>query len=76
MVVLPCKVGANMVDQISKYHPRLMKNVRPAIVYVCKGAIYHMPLETFEGGVAEGLIISVSEEAEKALAEMEGKKDE
>ena len=75
VVVLPCKVGANMIDQISKEHPRLMKNVRPAIVYVCKGVIYHMPLETFEAGVAEGLIFPASEEAEKALQEMEGKKD-
>lgn len=73
VVVLPCRVGANMIDQISKDCPRLMKNVRPAIVYVRKGVIYHMALETFEGAVSEGLIIPASEEAEKALAEMEGK---
>lgn len=72
VVVLPCKVGANMIDQISKDCPRLMKNVRPAIVYVRKGVIYNMALETFEGAVSEGLIIPVSEEAEKALAEMKG----
>lgn len=71
VVVLPCKVGANMIDQISKDCPRLMKNVRPAIVYVRKGVIYNMALETFEGAVSEGLIIPVSEEAEKALAEVE-----
>lgn len=67
VVVLPCKVGANMIDQISKDCPRLMKNVRPAIVYVRKGVIYNMALETFEGAVSEGLIIPVSEEAEKAM---------
>ena len=74
-VVLPCKVGANMIDKIFKDCPRLMKNVRPAIVYVRKGVIYNMALETFEGAVSEGLIIPASEEAEKALAEREGKKD-
>lgn len=73
VVVLPCKVGANMIDQISKDCPRLMKNVRPAIVYVRKGVIYNMALETFEGAVSEGLITPASEEAEKALQEMEGK---
>ena len=67
VVVLPCKVGANMIDQISKDCTRLMKNVRPAIVYVRKGVIYNMALETFEGAVSEGLIIPVSEEAEKAM---------
>ena len=67
VVVLPCKVGANMINQISKDCPRLMKNVRPAIVYVRKGVIYNMALETFEGAVSEGLIIPVSEEAEKAM---------
>ena len=75
VVVLPCKVGANMIDQISKDCPRLMKNVRPAIVYVRKGVIYNMALETFEAAVSEGLIIPASEEAEMALQEMEGKKD-
>ena len=49
-----------------------MKNVRPAIVYVRKGVIYNMALETFEGAVSEGLIIPVSEEAEKALQKMKG----
>lgn len=67
VVVLPCKVGANMIDQISKDCPRLMKNVRPAIVYVRKGVIYNMALETFEGAVSEGLIFPASEEAEKAM---------
>ena len=75
VLILPCKVGANMIDQIFKDCPRLMKNVRPAIVYVRKGVIYNMALETFEGAVSEGLIIPASEEAEKALQEMEGKKD-
>lgn len=74
-VVLPCKVGAYMIDQIFPERPRLMKNVRPSIVYVSKGAIYNMALETFESAVAEGLIIPASEEAERALQEMEGKKD-
>lgn len=72
VVVLPCKVGANMIDQISRDSPRFMKNVRPAIVYVCKGVIYHMTLETFDAGVTAGLIIPISKEAEKALAEMKG----
>lgn len=72
-VVLPCKVGAYMIDQIFPERPRLMKNVRPSIVYVSKGAIYNMALETFESAVAEGLIIPASEEAERALEEMEGK---
>ena len=75
VVVLPCKVGANMIDQISKDCPRLMKNVRPAIVYVRKGVIYNMALETFEGAVSEGLIFPASEEAEKALRKMQGKED-
>lgn len=69
-VVLPCKVGAYMIDQIFPERPRLMKNVRPSIVYVSKGAIYNMALETFESAVAEGLIMPASEEAERA---MEGK---
>ena len=73
VLILPCKVGANMIDQISKDCPRLMKNVRPAIVYVRKGVIYHMTLETFDAGVTAGLIIPISKEAEKALQEMEGK---
>ena len=72
VVVLPCKVGANMIDQTSRDSPRFMKNVRPAIVYVCKGVIYHMTLETFDAGVTAGLIIPISEEAEKALSEMKG----
>lgn len=67
VLILPCKVGANMIDQISKDCPRLMKNVRPAIVYVRKGVIYNMTLETFEGAVSEGLIFPASEEAEKAM---------
>lgn len=71
-VVLPCKVGAYMIDQIFPERPRLMKNVRPSIVYVSKGAIYNMALETFESAVAEGLIMPASEEAERA---MEGRKD-
>ncbi len=75
VVVPPCKVGANMIDQISKDCPRLMKNVRPAIVYVRKGVIYNMALETFEGAVSEGLIFPASEEAEKALRKMQGKED-
>lgn len=61
-----------MIDQISKDCPRLMKNVRPAIVYVRKGVIYNMALETFEGAVSEGLIIPASEEAENALQAMKG----
>ena len=73
VVVLPCKVGAYMIDQIFPERPRLMKNVRPSIVYVSKGAIYNMALETFESAVAEGLIIPASEEAERALQEMEGR---
>ena len=75
VLILPCKVGANMIDQISRDSPRFMKNVRPAIVYVCKGVIYHMTLETFDAGVTAGLIIPISKEAEKALQEMEGKKN-
>ena len=66
-VVLPCKVGAYMIDQIFPERPRLMKNVRPSIVYVSKGAIYNMALETFESAVAEGLIMPASEEAERAM---------
>ena len=73
VLILPCKVGAYMIDQIFPERPRLMKNVRPSIVYVSKGAIYNMTLETFESAVSEGLIIPASEEAEKALQEMEGK---
>lgn len=42
VVILPCKVGANMIDQISRDSPRFMKNVRPAIVYVRKGVIYKL----------------------------------
>lgn len=75
VVVMSCKVGAYMIDQIFQERPRLMKNVRPSIVYVSKGAIYNMALETFESAVAEGLIIPASEEAERAIQEMEGKKD-
>ena len=41
---LPCRVGADMIDQIFPDCPRLMKNVRPAIVYVCKGTVYNMAL--------------------------------
>ena len=67
VIVLPCKVGAYMIDQIFPERPRLMKNVRPSIVYVSKGAIYNMTLETFESAVLEGLIIPASEEAEKAM---------
>ena len=72
VVVLPCKVGAYMIDQIFPERPRLMKNVRPSIVYVSKGAIYNMALETFESAVAEGIIIPASEESERA---MEGRKN-
>lgn len=73
VLILPCKVGAYMIDQIFPERPRLMKNVRPSIVYVSKGAIYNMTLETFESAVSEGLIIPASEEAEKALQKMQGK---
>lgn len=73
VVVLPCKVGAYMIDQIFPERPRLMKNVRPSIVFVSNGTIYNMTMETFESAVSAGLIIPAGEEAEKTLQEMEGK---
>lgn len=33
VIVLPCKVGANMIDSTFLEHPRIMKNVRPAVEY-------------------------------------------
>ena len=71
-IVLPCKVGANMIDSIFLEHPRLMKNVRPAVEYECCGIIFYMSMQNFEAAVKDGVVTAVSEEAEKALAEMEG----
>ena len=76
VIVLPCKVGANMIDSTFLEHPRIMKNVRPAVEYEMRGIIFNMSLQNFEAAVKGGVVTAVSEEAEKALAEMEGKKDD
>lgn len=73
VIVLPCKVGANMIDSTFLEHPRIMKNVRPAVEYEMRGIIFNMSLQNFEAAVKGGVVTAVSEEAEKALAEMEGK---
>jgi hypothetical protein len=73
VIALPCKVGANMIDSTFLEHPRIMKNVRPAVEYEMRGIIFNMSLQNFEAAVKGGVVTAVSEEAEKALAEMEGK---
>ena len=42
VIVLPCKVGANMIDSTFLEHPRIMKNVRPAVEYEMRGIIFNM----------------------------------
>ena len=71
VIVLPCKVGANMIDSTFLEHPRIMKNVRPAVEYEMRGIIFNMSLQNFEAAVKGGVVTAVSEEAEKALAEAE-----
>lgn len=71
--VLPCKPRADMINKILPGSTYLMERVHFAVAYVNKGNIYLMTQRTFEGGVKNGTIVSAA--TERALQEMEGKKD-
>lgn len=71
LVVLPCKVGDTVIDQIFAENPRLMKNTRLEIAYESRcGIIFHMGYDIFADLVEHGRIKPVSEEAKKALEAM------
>ena len=73
VVVLPCKVGGDMINRILPEYSFLMENVRLVITYHSRGREYNMALRTFVGAVETGKIVAAGKEAEKALAELEGK---
>lgn len=71
--VLPCKPGADMINKILPGSTYLMERVHFAVAYVNKENIYLMTQRAFEGGVKNGTIVSAA--TERAMQEMEGKKD-
>lgn len=74
VVVLPFKPGKPLLCKENIYELRLMKDPRLAVRYNCTaGIVFFMDYDTFCDLVKHDRITEVSEEAEKALAEMEGK---
>lgn len=72
VVVLPCKLGVDMVNRILPEQPFPMENVRLSITYYSRGRMYNMSLRTFEGAIKTGKIVVAGTATEKA---MEDKKD-
>ena len=74
VVVLPFKPGKPLLCKENILEPWLMKDPRLAVRYNCTaGIVFHMDYDTFCDLVKHDRITEVSEEAEKALREMEGK---
>lgn len=68
-VVLPCKLGVDMVNRILPEQPFPMENVRLSITYYSRGRMYNMSLRTFEGAVKTGKIVVAGTDTEKAMEE-------
>lgn len=69
VVVLPCKLGVDMVNRILPEQPFPMENVRLSITYYSRGRMYNMSLRTFEGAVKTGKIVVAGTDTEKAMEE-------
>lgn len=67
VVVLPCKLGVDMVNRILPEQPFPMENVRLSITYYSHGRMYNMSLRTFEGAVKTGKIVVAGTDTEKAM---------
>lgn len=67
VVVLPCKLGVDMVNRILPEQPFPMENVRLSITYYSRGRMYNMSLRTFEGAVKTGKIVVAGTDTEKAM---------
>lgn len=70
VVVLPCKLGVDMVNRILPEQPFPMENVRLSITYYSRGRMYNMSLRTFEGAVKTGKIVVAGTDTEKAMEAM------
>lgn len=73
VAVLPVGTDGAMLDTSYPEIPRLIKRVHFAVAYVSKGIVFHKPYNIFLENIAAGYISPLSEEAEKALKEVEQK---
>lgn len=67
VVIMPCKLGVDMVNRILPEQPFPMENVRLSITYYSRGRLYNMSLRTFEGAVKTGKIVVAGTDTEKAM---------